>query len=105
MRNQLKIRTFKATIEPILLYGSECWNIDALLKKKIDGCYTRLLRMATNTLWKAKANQRSTIQRNAEISEVIRQRRLQLAGHCIIGRSHRNSTAVDLAVDFHRRVI
>ena len=25
--NSLKIRTFKATIEPILLYGSECWTM------------------------------------------------------------------------------
>ena len=54
MRNQLKIRTFKVTIEPILLYGSECWTIDGLIRKKIDCCYTGLLRMATNTSWKEK---------------------------------------------------
>ena len=35
MNINLKIRTFKATIEPILLYGSECWTIDASLRKKI----------------------------------------------------------------------
>ena len=26
MENSLKIRTFKATIKPVLLYGSEFWN-------------------------------------------------------------------------------
>ena len=30
----LKIRTFKATIEPILLYGGECWTIDSTMRKK-----------------------------------------------------------------------
>ena len=44
----LKIRTFKPTIEPILLYDSEYWTIDSTIRKQIDGCYTRLLRMATN---------------------------------------------------------
>ena len=42
MRNQLKIRTFKLTNEPTLLYGSECWTIDAIPWKKIDGFYARL---------------------------------------------------------------
>ena len=52
MRTQLKIRTFNATIEPILLYGNECWTIDAFLWKKIDCSYSRFLIMATNTSWK-----------------------------------------------------
>ena len=47
MENSLKIRNFKAKIEPIL-YGSECWTIDSTMRKKIDGYYTRLLRMATH---------------------------------------------------------
>ena len=54
MVNSLKIRTFKATIEPILLYGSECWTIDFIMRKQICDCYTRLLRMATNISWKYK---------------------------------------------------
>ena len=48
MENSLKIRTFKATIEPILLFDSELWTIDSTMRKKIYDCYTRLLRMATN---------------------------------------------------------
>ena len=46
MEKSLKIRTLKATIEPILLYISECWTIDSTMRKQIDGCYTRLLIMA-----------------------------------------------------------
>ena len=33
MENSLKIKTFKATIEPILVYGSECWTIDSTMRK------------------------------------------------------------------------
>ena len=46
MENSLKIINFKATIEPILLYGSECRTIVSSMCMNIDGCYTRLLRMA-----------------------------------------------------------
>ena len=46
MRNQIKIRTFKPTIEPILLYGSDCWTIDSFIRKKLDDCYTILLLIA-----------------------------------------------------------
>ena len=35
----------------ILLYGSETWTIAEILEKQLDGCYTRMLRMVTNTHW------------------------------------------------------
>ena len=59
MKRCLKIRTFKATVEHILLYGIESWTVDESLKRKIDGCYTRLLRMA-----------------HCQISEIIKRRRI-----------------------------
>ena len=83
MNINLKIRTFKATIEPILLYGSECWTIDASLRKKIDGCYTRLLRLATDTSWKEKVTNVQLYKGLPKITDVIKERRLRLAGHCI----------------------
>ena len=52
MENNMKILTFIANIEPILLYGSECWTIEFTMPEYIDGCYTRLLRMETNISWK-----------------------------------------------------
>ena len=54
MSNQLKIRAFKATVETVLLYGSQCWTVNSKLRKRIDGCYTRLIRMAQNISWKSK---------------------------------------------------
>ena len=44
----LNIRIFKVTIETILLYGSETWTINNSLEKRINGCYTKLLRMVLN---------------------------------------------------------
>ena len=54
MRRELKVRLFLATVESILLYGSETWTVSQTLAKRIDGCYTRMLRMAFNIDWKER---------------------------------------------------
>ena len=43
LRRHFKIRVFKATVEPILLYGYETWMLTNSLEKQLDGCYTRML--------------------------------------------------------------
>ena len=48
----IKIKIFRATIEPILLYGSETWTLPVKLEKRLDGCYTRLLMRVKNLSWK-----------------------------------------------------
>ena len=45
LRKDLKIRLFTATVESVLLYGSETWTMTKRLTKIVDGCYTRMLRM------------------------------------------------------------
>ena len=90
MENSLKIRSFKATIEPILLYASECWTIDPTMCKQIDGCYTRLLKIATNISWKDKVINTQLHRGLPNITEVIKLRRLRLTCHCKAHR--RNST-------------
>ena len=84
MKNSLKIRTFKATIEHILIYGSEYWTIDSTMRKQIDVFYTRLLRMASNISWKDKVTNTQLYRGMSNISEVIIQRRLRLAGYFIM---------------------
>jgi hypothetical protein len=52
MRQDMKAWLFRAT-EPVLLYGSETWTISQSdLVKCINGCYSRMLRMALNIHWK-----------------------------------------------------
>ena len=40
---ELKKRLFIATVEYILLYGSETWTVTKEISKEIDGCYSRML--------------------------------------------------------------
>ena len=56
MRRDLKIRLFVATVESILLYGSETWTISQSLATRINGCYSRMLRMALNIHWSEKVS-------------------------------------------------
>ena len=43
---KLKVRFFRASVETVLLYGSEAWTLTSSLAKQLDGCYKRLLRAA-----------------------------------------------------------
>ncbi len=81
MKRNLKIRLFQATVESILLYGSETWTISSSLSKRIDGCYTRMLRMALDISWKDKINNNIVYGNLARASAKIQERRLRLAGH------------------------
>ena len=49
---KIKTRIFRIIIEPILLYGSETWTLSAKQHRRLDGCYTRLLRRVLNLSWK-----------------------------------------------------
>ena len=78
----IKIKIFRVTIEPILLYGSETWTLSAKQHARLDGCYTRLLRRVLNLSWKKHptlATQQGNLPR---ISVLAKRRRVQFAGHC-----------------------
>ena len=82
MSNQLKIRAFKGTVETVLLYGSQCWTVDSKLRKRIYGCYTRLC-MAQNISWKSKTNNEKLYNGLPKVTDIISERMLNLAGHCV----------------------
>ena len=48
LSEEIKKRLFLTTLELIALYGSETWSVDKTLCKRLDACYTRMLRMAMN---------------------------------------------------------
>ena len=70
-------------ISIVLLYSSETWTVSKTLNKKIDGTYTRMLRMALNISWKAKLTNVELYGSLSKITSVIRERRLRIAGHCV----------------------
>ena len=79
----IKIKLFTATVESVLLYGCEAWTLTVALKKKLDGCYTRLLRKVLNISWKKHPTKQMLYQNLPPVSSKVRKRRMRLAGHCI----------------------
>ncbi len=81
MYRDLKIRLFVATVESILLYGAETWTMSQTLAKRIDGCYTMMLRMALNIHWSERRTNAAIYGNLQRASEKIATRRTKLAGH------------------------
>ena len=79
----IKVRVFLTTVESVLLYGAETWTLTKALQKKIDGCYTRMLRMALNVSWQSHTSNAMLYGNLPKVSSKIRKRRMQLAGHLI----------------------
>ena len=80
------MRLFIATVESVLLYGAETWTITRTMKKQLDGCYTRMLRMALNVSWKQHIPNIQLYQLYGELPPVstkVQQRRMRLGGHCV----------------------
>ena len=49
----------------------------------LDGCYTRLLRSAFDISWKAHMSNERLYGDLPKVSDKVRKRRLQFAGHCV----------------------
>ena len=82
LTRDLKIRIFRVTIEPILLYGSETWTLSANQQRRLDGCYTRLLQRVQNLSWKNHPTLETIYGNLPRISSILTKRRVQFAGHC-----------------------
>ena len=82
LQHSIKIRIFTALVESVFLYGSETWTMTKRLNKMVDGCYTRMLRMALDV---NQYTQRITNSKLygalPKLSSKIAQRRLRLSGH------------------------
>ena len=83
LSNKMKIRLFLSTVESVLLYGADTWTLTKTLTKQLDGCYTRMLRMALNVSWKDHLTNEKLYGDLPKVSTKVRQRRMRLAGHCI----------------------
>ena len=81
IKKSIKIRLFTATVESVLLYGSETWTLTKRLTKMVDGCYTRMLRMALSVSWKQRLTNEELYGRLPKVSSKITERRMKLAGH------------------------
>ena len=80
--NNLKVRLFRAAVEPILLYGAETWTLTLKQQQRLDGTYTNLLRRVQNIHWSSHATLREIYRELPPISARLAKRRLLFAGHC-----------------------
>ena len=83
LSRNIKIRLFVATVETVLLYGSNTWSLTEKLTKQLDGTYTKMLRMVRNISWKSHTTNKELYGHLPKVSIKIAERRLGLAGHCV----------------------
>ena len=79
----LKMQFFRATVEPVLLYGSNSWTLTEQLKKKLDGTYTKMLRVVKNVTWKDHMPNKILYANTPKITDTIKANRVQFSGHCL----------------------
>ena len=66
----------------ILLYGCTTWTLTKLLEKKLDGNYTRMLRVITNKSWRQHPTKHQLYGHLPPITKTIQFRQTRHAGHC-----------------------
>ena len=81
IKKETKLKVFKASVETILLYGSESWTLNVARLKKLDGSYTKMLRAVYNICWCDHVTNKSLYGHLPHISIVVKRRPLALAGH------------------------
>ena len=82
LSNNIKLKIFKSTVEPILLYGSETWTLSKKIERRLDGTYTRLLMRAQHISWKRHPTKQQIYGNLPSVSSIVKARRIQFAGHC-----------------------
>ena len=78
-----KVFLFQYLVEPILLYGAETWTLTQTTQRRLDGTYTNLLRRVQNIHWSEHATKERIYCNLPRISDTLKRRRLQFAGHCL----------------------
>ena len=50
----LKLAFFHTTVSSVLLYGSSTWTMTKKLETKLNGCYTKMLKVVNNVKWQQR---------------------------------------------------
>lgn len=71
-----------ASVESILLYGSETWTVTKTMEKKLDGCDTKSC-MVFKMSWPDKLTNKELYGNLPPVQSKVGFRRLKLAGHSV----------------------
>ena len=78
----LKISFFKSTVQSVLLYGSSTWTLTKSLTKKLDGAYTKMLRVVKSVTWRQHLTNDQLYRNLAKITDIIKEQKTMFSGHC-----------------------
>ena len=81
LTDKMKRSFFQAAVVSILLYGCTTWTLTKWLKK-LDGNYTRMLRVILNKSWQQHPTRHQLYSHLPPITKTIQVRRARYAGHC-----------------------
>ena len=82
LTDKMKRSFFQATVTSILLYGCTTWTLTKRLEKKLDGNYTRMLRVILNKSWRQHPTRHQLYGHLPPFTKTIQVRRTRHAGHC-----------------------
>ena len=82
LTNKMKRSFFQSAVVPILLYGCTTWMLTKLMKKKLDGYYTRMLQAILNESWRQHPTKQQLYGHLPSIKKTIQVRGTRHAGHC-----------------------
>ena len=77
----MKRSFFQAAVVSILLYGCTTWTLTKRLEKKLDGNYTRMLRVILNKSWQQHPTRNQLYGHLQPITKTIQARRTRHAEH------------------------
>ena len=78
----LKLAFFHTTVSSVLLYGSSTWTLTKKLETKLNGCYTKMLRVVNNVKWQQRLSNNVLYDNLPSITITIATQRVSFAGHC-----------------------
>ena len=82
LTDKMKRSFFQPAVLSILLYGCTIWTLTKRLKKKLDGNYTRMLRVILNKSWRQHPKRHQLYSLLPPITKTIQVRRTRHTGHC-----------------------
>ena len=82
LTDKMKLSFFQAAVVSIVLYGCTTWTLTKRMEKKLDGNYTRMLRVILNKSWRQHSPKLQLYGHLPPITKTIKVRRTRHAGHC-----------------------
>ena len=80
--DKMKRSFFQPAVVSILLYGCTTWTLTKRIEKKLDGNYTRMLRVILNKSWRQHSIKQLLNGHLLPITKTIKVRRTRHAEHC-----------------------